>query len=145
MDREYSDQFLRTTAKAATREAADPKSILHAVFDEVINGNFEAFGQFLTDDVELTIRGFESLDGTWRGRDAVVAATRTNFAQLGDQKPEVLGMISEGDSIAVLIRERGVLGSSGKPYDVRGVEWFTFAGGKIKRIEEIIANSEKGS
>jgi ketosteroid isomerase-like protein len=85
------------------------------------------------------------MEGTWRGRDAVVAATRTNFARLDGQKPEIIDMIAQGDKIAVLLRESGVIASTGQAYSVRGVQWFTFVGGKIKRIEEIIANSEKES
>jgi ketosteroid isomerase-like protein len=80
------------------------------------------------------------LDGTWRGREEVLAATRRNFAEVADQKPAVESMISQGDSVAVLLRESGILKSSGQPYSVRGVQWFTFAGGKIKKIDEIVAS-----
>jgi ketosteroid isomerase-like protein len=145
MDREYSDRFLRTTASIATVDGTDSKSVLHAAFDEVINGNFEAFGEFLTDDAELSICGFESMNGTWRGRESVVAAARTNFGQLGDQKPEIIGMIAQGDNIALLLRESGLITATGQAYSVRVVQWFTFVQGKIKRIEEIIAHTGKGS
>ena len=49
-------------------------------------------------------------------------------------------MISAGDSIAVLIHETGVLRSTGQAYRVRGVQWFTFAGGRISKIDQIIAS-----
>jgi ketosteroid isomerase-like protein len=48
-------------------------------------------------------------------------------------------MISQGDSVAVLLRESGVLKSNGQSYNVRGVQWFTFADGKISKIDEIVA------
>ena len=139
MDREYSDKFLRTTSSAATKEASAPRTVLHATFQAIIQGNFEAFGESVTEDVELNISGFGSMDGTWRGRDEVIAATRRNFAQVGEQKPEIESMISEGDRIAVLLREKGIFKSSGQAYSVRGVQWFTFADGKIKKIDEIIS------
>jgi ketosteroid isomerase-like protein len=139
LDREYSNRFLETTGSAATKD--NRLSVLHAAFDAVIQGNLEAFGERVTDDVELNIIGFGALDGSWRGRDEVIAATRRNFAQLGEQKPEIEGMISEGDSIAVLLREKGIFQSNGEAYSVRGVQWFTFLGDKIKKIDEIIASA----
>ena len=140
MDREYSDRFLRTTSSAATKEVSAPQTVLHATFQAIIQGNFEAFGESVTEDVELNISGFGSMDGSWRGRDEVIAATRRNFAGLGQQKPEIQSMISEGDRIAVLLREKGIFKSSGQAYSVRGVQWFTFAEGKIKKIDEIISS-----
>jgi ketosteroid isomerase-like protein len=143
MDREYTDRFLRTTGGAAAKDTTDPQTVLHASFDAIIQGNFEAFGDSVTDDVELSVCGFGSLDGAWRGRDEVVAATRRNFGLLANQKPEIEGIISQGDRVAVLLRESGVFKSSGQAYSVRGVQWFTFAGGKIKKIDEIIAGTWK--
>jgi ketosteroid isomerase-like protein len=139
MDREYTERFLRTTSSAATADTKAPQAVLHAAFDAIIQGNFDAFGDSITDDVELNIRGFGALDGTWRGRHEVVAATRRNFGLLEGQKPQIESMIFQGDRIAVLLRESGVLKSSGRAYDVRGVQWFEFAHGKIKKIDEIVA------
>jgi ketosteroid isomerase-like protein len=139
MDREYAERFLSATGGAATAVAADTRTILHQSFDAIIRGDFEAFGETLTDDVALIISGFGPLDGSWRGRAEVVAATRKNFALLGVQKPEIESMISEGDSIAVLLHESGVFKTGGEAYDVRAVQWFTFAGGKISRIHEVVA------
>jgi ketosteroid isomerase-like protein len=139
MDSEYTARFLRTTSSAATKDLRDPATVLHAAFDAVIQGNFDAFGESVTDDVELNISGFGPLDGKWRGRDEVVAATRRNFAMVSEQKPEIESLVSEGDRIAVLLRERGVLKANGQAYSVRGVQWFTFADGKISKIDEIIA------
>ena len=141
MDRAYSDKFLRTTGSAATKEVTAPQTVLHAAFDAIIQGNFDAFGQSVAEDVELNISGFGPLDGSWSGREAVIAATRKNFALLGEQKPEIESMISEGDRIAVLLKEKGIFKSNGQAYSVRGVQWFTFADGKIKKIDEIIAAS----
>jgi ketosteroid isomerase-like protein len=141
MDREYSERFLRTTGSAATEDILAPQTVLHAAFDAIIRGDFDAFAASVTDDVELNIRGFGALDGVWRGRTEVVAATRKNFALLGEQKPEIESIISEGDRTAVLLRESGILKANGQPYSVRGVQWFTFADGKIKKIDEIIATS----
>src|SRR5271154_6817844 len=140
MDREYTERFLRTTSSATTKDMRDPQTVLHAAFDAIIQGNFDAFGESVTDDVQLNISGFGALDGTWRGRDQVVAATRRNFALIAEQKPEIEGMIRNGDRIAVLLRESGIFKSNGQAYSVRGVQWFPFADGKISSIDEIVAS-----
>src|SRR5271166_2462589 len=134
MDSGYTDRFLQTTSSAATEDPTAPQSVLHRAYDALIRGDFDEFGEHLTQDVELRICGFGSLDGTWRGRNDVLAATRKNFAILSSQKPEVEAMISEGDSVAVLVRENGTFKSSGDTYSIRAVQWFTFANGKIKKI-----------
>lgn len=139
MDRQFTETFLQTTSKLVAEDSQDPPTVLHRSFDAIIQGNFEDFGSFLTDDVELSVRGFGALDGTWRGRAAVVSATRKNFGLLDNQKPEIEGMIAQQDSVAVLLRESGVFKSNGQAYSVRGVQWFTFADGKIKKIDEIVA------
>jgi ketosteroid isomerase-like protein len=141
MDREYSDRFLLTTSSAGTGDIQMPQTVLHAAFDAIIHGDYDAFGHTVTDDVEMNISGMGALDGSWRGRDQVVAAARENFALLAEQKPEIESMISEGDRIAVLLRETGIFKSNGLAYRVRGVQWFTFADGKISKIDEIIAAS----
>lgn len=138
IDSEYSVRFLETTKNASAKD--ENLSVVHAAFDAIIQGNFEVFAQAITDDVELNISGFGALDGSWRGREAVVAATRKNFALLAEQKPEIESMISQDGQTAVLLRESGIFKSNGQAYSVRGVQWFTFADGKIKRIDEVIAS-----
>lgn len=140
MDREYTDRLLQTVLPAATKESSDPQAALHGIYSAIVQGDFDAFGESVTDDVELNICGFGPMDGRWRGRNQVVEATRKNFALLAGQRPEIEGMIAQGDSVAVLLRESGVLNSTGQAYSIRGVQWFTFANGKIKRIDEIIAS-----
>jgi ketosteroid isomerase-like protein len=144
MDREYTDRFLLTTGTAASKDARDPQNVLHAAFDAIIHGDFDAFGAWVSDDVELNIRGLGALDGTWRGRAEVVAAARKNFAMVAEQKPEIESMIREGDCIAVLLRENGIFKSNGQAYSVRGVQWFTFTEGKIGKIDEIVADTAHG-
>jgi ketosteroid isomerase-like protein len=139
MDREYSDRFLEVTGGAATPDSQAPESVLHTAFAAILRADYDAFGLWVTDDVELTIRGMGAMDGSWRGRDEVVAAARNNFGMLADQKPEIESIISDGDRIAVLLRETGRYKVSGETYTMRGVQWFTFANGKIRKIDEIIA------
>jgi ketosteroid isomerase-like protein len=144
MDSEYAGRLLQT-ARPAAASSSEPQDILHTAFSAIVQGDYEAFGQLLADDVELSICGFSPIDGTWRGRAAVVDATRKNFALLSGQQPEIERIIRQGDCIAVLLRESGVLKSSGQAYSVRGVQWFTFAEGKIGKIDEIVASIWKAA
>jgi ketosteroid isomerase-like protein len=141
MDSEYTARFLEATRDAAAGAAAnDPQAILHSAFAAVIKGDFDGLGELMTDDVELRILGFGHIDGVWRGRKEVVAATRKNFAELGVQQPVIESSVRQGDCIAVALRETGVFKSTGATYSIRGAQWFTFENGKIKKIDEICAN-----
>jgi ketosteroid isomerase-like protein len=140
MDREYSETLLATVKPAITTEPADPQSILHGVYAGIVEGNYDALGEAVTDDVELNIFGFGPMHGTWRGRKDVVEATRKNFGLVSGQQPEIESIVSQGNSIAVLLRETGMLKATGEAYSIRGVQWFTFADGKIQRIDEILAS-----
>lgn len=144
MDREYTDRLLQTVRPSPPHQISDPQAVLHAAYNAIIEGDFDAFGEWVTGDVELHILGFGPLDGIWRGRSEVIDATRKNFALVGGQRPEIEGMIAQGDSVAVLIRESGLFKATGQAYSLRAVQWFTFADGKIKRIDEIVASLWKG-
>jgi ketosteroid isomerase-like protein len=140
MDPAFSDRLLHTVRTGAAHNP-DPQAVLHAAYDAIIRGDFDAFAKSLADDVELNIHGFGPMNGSWRARDAVVAATRRNFASVAGQKPEIEGMISQGDCVAVLLREHGVFNSTQEACSIRCVQWFTFAEGKIKKIDEIVAST----
>lgn len=47
MDAEYTDKLLSTVSAAATSAAQDPLVSLHAVYDAIIKGDFEAIGEFI--------------------------------------------------------------------------------------------------
>jgi ketosteroid isomerase-like protein len=140
MNRNYTDKLLQKVRTAAPKDMNDPQTVLHGVYSAIIRGAFDAFSDSVTEDVELNVCGFGPMDGTWRGRSEVVEATRKNFDLVAGQQPEIEGMISQGACVAVLLRESGVFKSTGQSYRVRGVQWFTFASGKIKKIDEILAS-----
>jgi len=135
MEPQHRDKLL---ARVQTLEA-DHQSILHSVYSAVAHGRFDEFAGLVTEDVELHITGMAPMDGVWRGRDAVVAATRKNFAMVDAQQPQIENMIAQGNMVAVLLNERGTFREDGRAYSVRVVQWFTFSGGKISRMDEICA------
>jgi len=135
MHPEYAERILTTVQTGDP----GPQAILQTAYGALIRGDYDTFADSLAEDAELHIAGFEPINGTWRGRKEVAEAARGNFALLTGQQPQIDAMVKEGDSIAVLLRESGLLKSTGQPYRVRVVQWFTFAQGKIQTIEEIVA------
>ena len=47
-----------------------------------------------------------------------------------------------GENVAVLFRESGAFRSEDRACRVRVVQWFAFSGGKVSRINEIVAITE---
>src|SRR5690349_21121507 len=141
MDAAYTTKFLDhvRAASAQQKHLDENRHALLGLYEALIRSDFDLFAGYLTDDTELNIAGMGAMDGHWRGRDAVVAAARKNFAQVGEQKPEIESIISQGDSTAVLFRESGVFTVDGRGYRLRALQWFTFAGGRVRRIDEIAA------
>ena len=81
MDAHYTARFLDTVRKHSPQPESSQanREALHLVYDAVIQGDFKAFGEFVTNDVELDIRDAGSMDGNWCGREQVVEAARVNF------------------------------------------------------------------
>jgi hypothetical protein len=52
-------------------------------------------------------------------------------------------MICQGDRVADLLRESGVMRATGQAYSIRAEPWFTFADGRIRKIDEIAASIRK--
>src|SRR5271163_1576466 len=66
MHSEYADKLLATTRPAVANAANDPQAVLHAAYDAVVRGDFDRFGESVSEDVELNICGFGPMNGTWR-------------------------------------------------------------------------------
>jgi ketosteroid isomerase-like protein len=117
---------------------ADNVARLQALLAAVARGDWDEFAAGLTDDAELEILGPESVPfvALRRGRDEVVAATRANFAHLGEQRPEVVSLVAQGENVTLVLRECGEVRSTGKPYETYATQMFTFRGGKVARFVE---------
>lgn len=137
MDPTYKDQLLSQVRNFTS--APDHQAVLHSAYDAVMQGKFDEFAAFVTEDVQLSISGLPEMDGVWHGRDAVVNATRKNFGLVDAQQPEIEHMITQGNVVAILLRERGSFKEDGRVYSVRAAQWFTFTDGKISKIDEIVA------
>ena len=98
----------------------------------------EVVGQ-MTDDVDMEIVGPPAMPfvGHWQGREQVEEALRRNFAQVEDQRPEILSVTAQGDTVVVIARERGRFKPTGRPYDLHWVQVFTFRGGRVCQFKQI--------
>jgi ketosteroid isomerase-like protein len=143
MDLESAAKLVADAGRTPSgQEAVDANmAVLQKVYEIVVRSDFDALAELFAESIELDVRGFGPLmDGHWQGRGPVIQAMRVNFGMLDGQKPQMEGMISQGDSIAVLIRESGVFKGHGGEYRLRAVQWFRFTDGKIARIDEIVAS-----
>jgi ketosteroid isomerase-like protein len=135
------DPEFRAGGPDADEEAqARHVAILQDVFAAIGRGDFDAMADACCDDVELDIAGPPSVPfvGVWKGRDDVVAAIRRNFAMLEGQRPEIESLSAQGDHVILILRERGRYIATGAAYSWRAAQVFTFDGGKIRRIREIV-------
>ena len=117
--------------------------IVVRMFQDVGRGDLDAFIAALTDDVELEIRApaefpfIRSAKGTSSLREALAH----NFTALGDQSPEVLNVVAQGNCVVLVGRDRGHLRASDAPYDVHFVYEFLVRDGKVCRVRELVAIS----
>ena len=141
MDSRHTDRLLHKirTAPSDPGNPRDPQAVLHAIYEAIVEGDFDRLTNLTTEDVELHISGSNFFDGSWCGRDDVIAATKRNFSLLADQKPQIDDIACQGDCVAVLMRENGIIRESGHAYSLRAVQWCTFENGKLKRLDEIVA------
>lgn len=140
MNQEYTANLLEHVEKSAAEANSEPQTILHKVYGSLIQGDYGAFYEALHPEVVFTLSGWAPMDGTWHGRDAVLNAAKRNYAMVTDQKPVVESIVANGESVAVLLRETGNLRGADETYSVRLVQWFTFAEGKITKIDQVVAS-----
>jgi ketosteroid isomerase-like protein len=133
-------------AKTKQEEQNNVK-VLQEQFKAITAGDFAALAALLTEDAELEILGPPSVPflGRWQGRQQLRDTIARNFALIEDQRPEILTVVAQGDTVVVTGRERGRFRSSGRPYDVHWVQFHTYRGGKTVRIREWIVDTEPGS
>src|SRR5689334_4244469 len=91
------------TIEAAPVTVPEHQSIVLAIFGAVAAGDFHALQKYFTADTELRIYGFGPFNGSWSGREDVLAAITTNFGKLASQTPVIEAMLDQGDSLAIRI------------------------------------------
>ena len=115
--------------------AASNKKLVETFYREVLNGtNLDAAGEFVAEDAI----GHTAPPETPRGSEGLRQSLAVFTSACPDLKPRIVGMIAEGDRVAVLGEMTGVntgayTGSpaTGKAISVRYIEIYRLAGGRI--------------
>jgi hypothetical protein len=137
----FQDAFREGDENAAAKAAeAENVRVIEEVFRAVARKDFDTLGDLLADDVTFEIIGSAGgpMAGRTEGRERVVEAARGNFAQLEGQRPEVLSVVAQGDTVVVVGRERGRFRPTGREYELHWMHQYKLAGGKVARILELL-------
>ena len=80
------------TEVSSKRPESENVARVSKIYQAIQNGDQATLGHALADDVELELVGAAEspTTGHWRGRDEVLAGAARNYAQLEDQRPELV-------------------------------------------------------
>lgn len=97
----------------------------------------EAFWALLDEFVVWDLRdsSIPGLGGVYRGREAVIKASRQWWGAWTDYRLDAEEIIDAGSSVVLVARERGRGKGSGAPFDRRFAQVWTFHRGRIIRWE----------
>ena len=126
----------------AKRSEQENVRLLKEQYRAIGQGDMEAFASLLAEDVEFEVLGPPEVPflGRWQGRQPVAEAVWRNFGMLEAQRPEVGSVVAQGDTVAVVLRERGRVRATGKDYAFECVQLHTFRDGKSVRVRELVVH-----
>jgi ketosteroid isomerase-like protein len=119
-------------------ERANVMRLADEMYAAYLRADLDAILAGMTDDVEWQVVGPPAIPfaGSVQGREAVRQLLSKGFETLEEQRPEVLDVIAQGDTVMVLARETGRFKPTGKTYDLHWVQVFTFRGDKLAKFRE---------
>lgn len=108
---------------------------LQELYRAFARGDFPGAVAMMTEDIELQIFGPAQFDFTRRafGPVLTLAAVQANFAQMEDQRPELVSLGAQGNMVVVIFRERGRHRPTGKAYDLHCIQLLEFRDGQVAR------------
>jgi len=120
-------------------EEAENVRRIEELFRIIARKDFESLNGILADEVVLEIIGSPTtpMAGLTEGRQQVIDTTRNNFAQVKEQRPEILSVVAQGNTVVVVGREQGCFRPTGRSYELHWMHQYTFKNGKIVRICEL--------
>ena len=129
-------------ADAKTLEA-DNVLRVRAGYEAIARGDFDAFAGCIHEDVQMEIHGprINAFVGKSRGREPVRDMVRKNFSQVEEQRPEILSLVAQGDTVVLYGRETGRYRPTGQRYDLHWVQLFTLRDGLIVRFRQVTDTS----
>lgn len=126
------------TAGGRAREAGHVDRV-RRLYGRLGRGEFAEAVAELAESARLEIIGppGHPFTGRWDGHAAILAAIRTNFAVVAEQRIDVRSVVAQGHSVVVVAHERGRHVPTGEPYEVDWVQVFTFnSSGRIAWVGE---------
>jgi ketosteroid isomerase-like protein len=146
MSRRHFDAATARLKDAAQHQADAARRnllTLHAQFEAIARGDFEAVLAQAAEDVTLDI--FAPREFHWVRHAQGVAELRTamhqNFAAVDEQHPEITNVHTEAEAVVLFGRERGRIVATGERYDMEFVERFTFRNERLVSIRIIAAHA----
>lgn len=131
---------LEAAAAAGSFESLNIRSVQEQI-EALARG--DVAGALTTAQPDLQLDIFAPPDFSWvrhaSGIDAVRDAMEHNFDALEDQRPEILNVLAQRDTVVLIGREVGRIRSTGMSYDVQFVDRFTFQGGRLAAIQIVAA------
>jgi ketosteroid isomerase-like protein len=111
---------------------------IHQLFDAVVAGRFDALLDVLADDVRVELFAPPEFPFVRqaKGKEATRAMITHNFDTVADQRPEILSLTAQGDTLMLVARESGRIRSTNQPYDVHFVYNFQLQDGKLAHIRQ---------
>ncbi len=136
----FADGDPNVTDKSSERSNV---AILRAQYTAIAHGDLQTFASTLSDNVELEIIAPPELPfrGHWKGKRNVLEAVIRNFAMLEDQRPEILTVVAQGDTVIVFAREAGRIKASKREYLIHWMQRFTFQNGFLLKMTELADTS----
>lgn len=152
-EKDFSDLTARLeqAVDAAARNDVQPEArvLLRSVQQQmaaIAKGDYETVLSQALPSVRLDI--FAPPEFPWIRRAEGAAELRRamehNFSSVDDQRPRILDVFTEGDTVVLFGREAGRIRSTGQAYDVEFVEKFTFRGERLASVRIIAAHAAPG-
>lgn len=149
MPKDFSSAVERLRQSSTQKDgasAAESSSHVESIaeqIDAIGRGDLDAAMAAAHPDVELEI--FAPPEFPWirkaRGLEELRRAVEANFSALQDQRPEITNVLTQGDVVVLIGRERGIVRETGAEYDVEFVHRFTFRDGRLAAIRIIAARA----
>ena len=113
--------------------------------DAIARGDYAAAVAGAVEDVHLDIFAppeFRFIRKA-RSKSELLKALEANFESVTEQRPEIASVLSQGETLVLIGRERGIIAATGRPYDVQFVHRFTFREGRLAAVQIIAARANE--
>ena len=119
--------------------------ILGRMIAIIAAGRFDELRPFLAPDVTFEIAAPPRFPWARRaaGADDVLAAIAANFGQVGDQRPQPLALVAQGDDVMVMARETGRWRETGEAYAILLAQHYSFRDGRLAAFRAVSAEGDE--